>query len=75
MVRRWLHELEPVKYLKNIGHPDQYVFPANPTQRTYVVGEILRIRGDCRPRCIIPYGLGTQRESCKKITNFPTILG
>ena len=31
MVRRWLHELEPVNHLKNLGHPDHLrTIPTNP---------------------------------------------
>ena len=51
MVRRWLRDLEPVNYLENLGHIDHCAcFPRTQSQRTYVEGEILRIRGDCRPR-------------------------
>ena len=51
MVRRWLHDLEPVNYLENLGHIDHCAcFPRTQSQSTYVEGEILRIRGNCRPR-------------------------
>ena len=44
MVRRWLHELEPVNHFKNLGHPDHCVcFLRTQTQRIYVEGEILTI--------------------------------
>ena len=44
MVRRWLHHLEPVKYLENLGNIDHCAcFPRNQSQRTSVEGEILTI--------------------------------
>ena len=50
MVRGWLHELEPANHLKNLGHLDRCVFfLRTQSQNTYVVGEMLRTRGDRRP--------------------------
>ena len=47
MGRRWLHDLEPVNYLENLGHIDHCAcFPRTQSQRKYVEGEILKIRGD-----------------------------
>ena len=44
MVRRWLHDLEPVNDLENLGHIDHCTcFPRTQSQRTYVEGEILTI--------------------------------
>ena len=44
MVRTWLHVLEPVNYLENLGHIDHCaLFPTNPEPEKYVVGEILTI--------------------------------
>ena len=44
MVRRWLHDLEPVDYLENLGHIDHCAcFPRTQSQRTYVEREILTI--------------------------------
>ena len=51
MARRWLHDLEPVNHLENLGHIHHCAcFPRTLSQRIYVKKEILRIRGDCRPR-------------------------
>ena len=44
MVRRWLHGLEPVNYLENLGHIDRCAcFPRTQSWKTYVKGEILTI--------------------------------
>ena len=51
MVRRWIHDLEPVIYLENLSHINLCAcFPRTQSQRTCVEGEILRIRRDCRLR-------------------------
>ena len=44
MLRRWLHDLEPMNYLENLGHIDHCAcFARTQSQRTYVEGETLTI--------------------------------
>ena len=46
VVRRWLHYLEPMSYMENLGHTDHCAyFPQTQSRRTYAEDEMLRIRG------------------------------
>ena len=39
MVRRWLHDLEPVNYLENLGHIDRCACSHEPKAREHTLKE------------------------------------
>ena len=56
MVRRWLHDSEPVNYVENLGHIDHCAcFPRTQSQITYVEGEILTIPPTQLVRAVVYY--------------------